>query len=112
MSRKKAKNQTDHAMRRLEERSEIGSSKRSLEGFLKNASKSGLSLMDFESEPDLFDFILSKQRGKRVKVWKGFVVILCKTSDRAITAYKLPEEFREAYERCLALHQRRNKRRK
>lgn len=95
MSIRKAKGQTAHAKMRIGERA--GMSGRTAERFLKDASRKGLPPAAFGLGTPFGEFLRSKSACKRVKVYKGMVVIFNKTSDRAITCYRVPEEFEREY---------------
>ena len=95
---RKAKGQTAHALKRMAER--IGMNGESATKFLRAASRKGIPPESFPDGP-LKDFLTAKQVGKRVRVHKGVVAIFNKTSDRAITAYRIPEEHMEEYEEAL-----------
>lgn len=95
MSIRKAKGQTAHAKMRIVERA--GMSGRTAERFLKDASRNGLPPAAFGIGTPFGEFLRSKSACKRVKVYKGMVVIFNKTSDRAITCYRIPEEFEREY---------------
>lgn len=95
MSIRKAKGQTAHAKMRIGERA--GMSGRTAERFLKDASRKGIPPAAFGLGTPFGEFLRSKSAHKRVKVYKGMVVIFNKTSDRAITCYRVPEEFEREY---------------
>lgn len=93
--RRRCKNQTKHSLERMGSRIGI-TNKKNAENMIRNASKKGLSINDFPP-CGLKDYLLTKDVGKRVKVYKGNIFIFNKTSDRAITLYPIPEEFMEDY---------------
>ena len=102
MSIRKAKGQTAHAKMRIGERA--GMSGRTAERFLKEASRKGLPPAAFGLGTPFGEFLMAKSARKRVKVYKGMVVIFNKTSDRAITCYRIPEEFEGEYEEVVKTH--------
>lgn len=96
MSVRHAKRPTTHGLKRLKSRVGI-KSKKVGERIILEASKGGKNIMDFP--PGEFrEYLISKDHGKRVKVYKGIVFIFNKTSDRCITCYPIPKEHLEEYE--------------
>lgn len=93
MSIRKAKRQTRHGLERIKTRGGITNNNQALTT-IRNASKKGLSIADIEDGP-LKNYLKSKDHGKRVKLYKRYVYIFNKTSDRVITLYPLPEEYLE-----------------
>ena len=89
--------QTHHGIVRMAERMGINNKKIATD-IIRKASQSGLDICDF---PDgaFRDYLFSKKHNKRIKVYKGFVFIFNKTSDRVITLYKIPTEYMEEYEK-------------
>ena len=94
MARRKAKKQPAHAYVRLGER--VGMTRKQVKDFSKQASRYGRAPEHFPPSA-LRDYLLSKSYNKRVKVYKGIVVIMANTSNRIITAYPLPNELMEEY---------------
>ena len=92
---RKAKGQTQHAHERMGER--IGLKGRAADDFLRAASKKGLPPAAFGHGP-LGEFLRDKGSSKRLRVFRGVIVIFNRTSDRAITCYRIPDEFAEEYE--------------
>ena len=88
MARRKAKKQPQHAYDRCAER--LGLSKRSVNTLAREASKYGESAEHIK-DIEIRNYLLSKGHYKRVKYYKGIVVVFAKTSNRLITAYPLPE---------------------
>lgn len=86
---RKTKKQPKHARERLRQRAGIGG-KREAAAFAKGASRNGLPPERFPKGTEIREYLDSKCHGKRVKVYRGMVVILAKTSDRMITAYPIP----------------------
>jgi len=95
MARRKIKTHSYHAYKRLSER--LGLDKRETNDFARNARRLGKSSAHFQ-DGKLKTYLESKGKYKRVKVYRGVVVIMAKTSNRLITAYPLPNELREEYE--------------
>jgi len=95
MARRKTRKQSLHAYERLNERA--GMSRKQVDKLGKNASIYGRSPRSFPNGK-FRTFLESKCINKRVKVYKGLVVIMANTSNRIITAYPIPEEFMEEYE--------------
>ena len=93
----KRKNPTKHSLSRMKTRAGICQESVAIRT-MQNASRKGLCIADF---PDckLKDYLKTKDKGKRVKVYKGYIYIFNKTSDRAITLYKIPDEYKEDYEK-------------
>ena len=101
---RKSKRQTTHAYQRMHERYGSQSAKE-VEDFARGASKRGMPVTEFPEGTELRRFLDMKTLGrKRVKVYRGMVVILNKTSDRMITAYKLPDKYLEEYERAKKIY--------
>lgn len=99
MSIRKAKKQTNHALMRMSER--LGLPSKDAKNFLKAASKKGLPPASFGFDTGFGSYLWTKSKLKRVRVYKGMIVIFNNTSDRAITAYKIPDEFLKEYEMTL-----------
>lgn len=95
MSIRHAKNPTTHGLRRLKSRVGI-KNKRVAERMIAEASRYGKSIYDFP-EGEFRDYLISKDHGKRLRVFKGIVFIFNKTSDRCITCYPIPDEHLEEY---------------
>lgn len=96
MSRKKSKKQTHHGLQRMAER--MGVKQKSVATkTIENAVQKGKPISYFQ-DGLLKKYLLSKQHNKRLKVYKGFIFIFNKTSNRVITLYPIPEEFKEEYE--------------
>lgn len=93
MSIRKCKRQGIHGQKRLKQRSEIKDNK-NINAFIRSASIHGFNPCDFP-EGQLSTYINNKERAKhkRIKVYKGFIFVFNRTSNRLITAYKLPNEF-------------------
>lgn len=89
--------QTRHGIIRMAERMGVNSQKQATE-IIRKASKIGLDICDFPLGA-FRDYLYSKKHNKRVKVYLGFVFIFNKTSDRVITLYKIPTEYKEEYEK-------------
>ena len=98
MSIRKCKKQTIHGQLRIEQRSDI-SGKGNVKAFIKSASVHGFNPCDFPQGP-LSDYLTNKvrHRNKRIKVYKGFVFVFNRTSNRLITGYELPENLRPEFE--------------
>lgn len=95
MALKKNKKQTHHGLQRMAER--MGVTQKSVATkTIQNANRLGKCIQQFP-DGEFKNYLLSKQHNKRVKVYKGFVFIFNKTSDRVITLYPIPEEFKEEY---------------
>lgn len=96
MSRTKYKNQTKHGMNRIIER--CGIPKSCAKGFIHAASIHGYNSGHL-NEGKLKDYLISKElgKGKRVKVYKGFIFIFNNTSNRLITAYPIPDDLVEEF---------------
>lgn len=92
MSRIKGKRPTFHAIMRSKERTKY-KDKAQFTKQAKLASKNGKCPLDFEGE--FRNYLLRRSRKKRVKVYDGYVWIFNKNSDRAITVYEIPEQWRE-----------------
>ena len=92
MSRTRCKNQTAHGMRRVSER--CGISKDNAKCFIRAASIHGYSPSHMPEGSKLRDYTLLKEygKGKRVKIYKGFIFIFNNTSNRLITAYPIPDD--------------------
>lgn len=89
------KKQTVHGVKRLRSRVGIKNKKIALRVIIE-ASKSGKDI-SFFAPGELYNYLKSKDRGKRIRVYNGVVYIFNKTSDRLITAYPIPEELMEEY---------------
>lgn len=89
------KKPTKHSLDRMKTRAGI-SNKKQAENMIKAASRKGMSIDDFPP-CELKNYLLTKNSGKRVKVYKGIIYIFNKTSDRALTLYPIPEEYMEDY---------------
>lgn len=63
------------------------------------AIKNGLNLGDL-SEGRLRTFVINKmnQKHKRIKLYRGYVFIFFKNSNRLITSYPIPESLMSEYE--------------
>lgn len=88
MARRRAKRQSNHAYVRCAER--LGLTKREVNLLAREASKYGKSAEQVE-DGKLKKYLLGKGRYKRVKLYKGIVVVIAKSSNRLITAYPLPK---------------------
>lgn len=85
MGKKKFKNNwTNHALERAMERTNWG--KREFTDNAKLASKYGISPHNLPDGP-LKESLLKKGDYKRIKVFKNYVFVYCKTSNRLITLY-------------------------
>ncbi len=97
MSIRKGKNQTRHGLERAKSRVGIANKHQAIVT-IRNASKKGLNIADIE-DGALKEYLKSKDHGKRVKLYKRYVYIFNKTSDRVITIYPLPDEYLEEYKK-------------
>lgn len=88
MARRRAKRQSKHAYVRCAER--LGLTKHDVNILAREASKYGKSAEQVEDET-IKHYLLTKGRYKRVKLYKGIVVVIAKSSNRLITAYPLPK---------------------
>lgn len=95
MSRSRVKNQTRHGLVRMEERLGITDKKYATK-LIRDASKNGLSIADFP-EGQFKEYLKSKDLGKRIKIHGGNVYIFNKNSDKVITVYPIPDEYKEEY---------------
>lgn len=92
MSRKRCQsNMTNHSYIRICQRT--GWSIKQAKDMVERASKLGLSPLQIDKGP-LQDFCIVKGRFKRLKLYKGYIFIFNKNSNRLITMYKVPEELR------------------
>ena len=83
---------TRHSLERLKTRLGV-TNRRVAERMIKEASRYGKKVESFEDGP-LKDFLQNKANaGKRVRVFKNTIFIFCKTSNRCLTCYPIPEEF-------------------
>ncbi len=96
MARRKVKSHSVHAYERLSER--LGMTKRQVNAFARDAVRLGKTSAQFK-DGELKSYLESKGKYKRVKIYRGIVVIIAKTSNRLITAYPLPIELMEEYEK-------------
>ena len=89
-----------HGEKRSKERFGVGVAE-GLGGMVNNAIKYGQNYSDFPQETKLHQFLLSKHlaANKRVKLYKGKVFIIFRTTPNLITCYELPEELKEEYEK-------------
>lgn len=91
-------NSGNHAHLRVQQRFSQDLNKKQRRELIRNASKNGDCPADFRNgHPKIYSY-LSKLSTKRVKIYRGFVFIFNKTSDRLITMYELPEEYTEEYQ--------------
>ena len=99
MSIRKCKRQGIHGQNRLRQRSNIKDDK-NIKAFIRSASMHGFNPCDFPEDGQLYIYINNKERArhKRIKVYKGFVFVFNRTSNRLITAYRLPEELTTEFE--------------
>lgn len=82
-------NTTVHSILRARERTNF--SKKEFIHISKIASIKGLSVGNIQN-PNLRRFIASRSAFKRVKVYRDYVWVFCKTSNKLITVYPLPED--------------------
>ena len=74
------------------------------------AIKNGLNLNDLPDGP-LKNYVYAKTkiRGKRIKLYRGYVFIFFRASKRMITCYPIPEKHVEEYNAAVADLKRRQK---
>lgn len=96
MAKTKCKKQTFHGMMRARERGNMPS--RVAKDFISSASKRGFSFNDLP-EGELKDYVFGKfiYRQKRVKIYKGYIFIFNRTSNRLITMYPIPDNLVEEF---------------
>lgn len=94
-SRTKKIKQTKHAINRAKDR--LGMCQESsIAIMMRNALGRGQCANDFP--PGEFkNYLLCRERGKRIKVYKGKVFVFNRSSKRCITVYPVPEEHMEEY---------------
>lgn len=92
MSRGKPHKNTKHGIQRLYERIGI-TNKGDANSFAFNASSKGKNWDQLPDSP-LKNYVKRKSRRHRVKLYKNYIVVLFKTSNRIITAYEIPEELK------------------
>ena len=81
---------TKHSLERLKTRLGV-TDKKLAQRLIKEASRYGKSIDNLE-DGSLKEYLKKKSCGKRVKVFKQTVFIFCKTSNRCLTCYLIPEE--------------------
>lgn len=88
---------TFHGYSRVKER--LPFSENELKSINLYAKKNGLSLADLVEGSRLYKYIRSKEsyRNKTVKLYRGYVFVLCRNSKRIITCYPIKEEYLEEY---------------
>ena len=79
---------TYHGKRRVKERIEINERKAV---FVKRVSRDGKTPNMYRG--DFYRYLCSKDRGAHIKVYKGYIYILSKTSRKLITMYKVPSKY-------------------
>ena len=86
---------THHAKEQLKARGVADDS------FVVAALKHGYSVGCFRKS-EFKNYLLSRaSKGKRLKVYKGWVFVFTNTSNKLITAYPIKDRYRENYERYL-----------
>ena len=93
MSRGKPKSQTRHGRIRLAERLHI-TGKHAIRNFAYNASTNGVSWANMKDSP-LKDYVRSKSKRHRVKLYHNHIVVMFKNSNRIITVYDIPKELEQ-----------------
>lgn len=95
------KNQyTYHGYKRTEERTEIEERDKKLLG--SHAVRNGINFGEIPPGPlkSYVGFKIAK-KGKRVKLYRGYVFIFFRNSNRIITCYKIPDRHFEEYKNIL-----------
>lgn len=101
MTKKNKKIYTQHGYDRVKERTNFGFKERNKE-LINIVIRKGLHYGAIPPGP-LRDFLYSKAKvaNKRVKLYKGYIFIFFVNSNRLITCYPLPEQFKEEYKSLL-----------
>lgn len=92
MSKSRVRN-TDHVYKRVSERTNL--SKSEAKRLIKQAQKYGKTYKKLPPGP-LADYLKSKGKYKRVKIYEGYVFVFAKTSTSCITMYPIDEEIQKA----------------
>lgn len=91
MSRTKVKN-THHAIVRAHQRTNL--SKKQTLNMIKEAQRSGLCEGNLPHGP-IRNYLRSKGKRKRIKLYKDYIFVFNKTSTSCITLYRLPDIVKE-----------------
>lgn len=94
------KQYTYHGFKRTRERTGIDDKDKKLLG--SHAVRNGLNFYELPPGPlkSYVGFKIAK-KGKRVKLYRGYVFIFFKTSNRIITCYEIPERHLEEYKKII-----------
>lgn len=99
---------TRHAYDRVTERTDMNSTE--LIYISRYAIKNGLNFNDLPDGPlKNYVYAKSKIKGKRIKLYRGYVFIFFRASKRMITCYPIPEKHVEEYNAAVADLKRRQK---
>ena len=101
MSRRRVKD-SFHSFIRAKERTPL--LKREIERLIWEAQRAGKSYMTLKDGP-IKDFLESKSKTKRVKLYKNYVFVFARTSTACITMYPLREDLitkQEEYDKMMS----------